>query len=369
MLDIKLKLKPGHDDGRDWMASSPLRVLFWNVTYDCNFRCRICFASAGQQAEDELNTKEAKAMLRAAVAAGVKDIVVSGGEPFVRPDLLELLSYMAELGLGVRIASNGSLLNEGLLRRLRAETLVRSFMISVDTLDPAAYRELHGVSDELLAAALRALDHIRDLGFHTTVSARVTPQTLPGLPNLLDRAAADGWATLTLLFPVYVGRVEGAWPHDTDLIGLIEPLFERFLALPERWLVETCIPWARHHPVIQRLQERTRVSHVGCGAGRTSLVLQPTGWLCPCLCMDIPEGRLGNVRQGDVGKLFAESPICRMMRAPKAHGICEDCDEVAACGGGCRAVAFAMTRQLNGSDLSCPVRRRKLAEAAAQAAS
>ena len=99
MLDIKLKLTPGHTTERSWMEPSPLKTLFWNVTCACNYRCPICFTDSAERRANELTTDEADAMLRQAHAAGVHDFIISGGEPFVRPDMLELLRRMAELGI------------------------------------------------------------------------------------------------------------------------------------------------------------------------------------------------------------------------------------------------------------------------------
>ena len=364
MLDVKLKIRPGHNDGRDWMAPSPLRMLFWNVTRACNFACPICFTGGGQPEPDELTTAEAKAMLRGAKAAGVGDIIISGGEPFMRDDLLELLAFMAEEGIGARIASNGTLLTDQMLKRLRRETLARSFMISLDTLDPALFAEMHGTGAEMHAAALRALGSIRDNGFHTTVSARVTPRTLPGLPALVERAAEEGWATVSLQCLARAGRTEDVWPPGTDGLALLEPVFEHFLSLPSHWLIENYAPWARYHPVMRRLEERTHVAHVGCGAGRSFLVIQPAGRVVPCLCLDVPEACVGSVREHDLAEMFQGSQVCRMMRRPREHGICADCEEVDACGGGCRASAFALTGRLDGIDQSCWLRRTRLATGA-----
>jgi len=364
MLDVKLKIRPGHNDGRDWMAPSQLRMLFWNVTRACNFGCPICFASGGQPEADELTTAEAKAMLRQAKAAGVGDIIISGGEPFMRGDFLELLAFMAEQGTTARIASNGTLLTDQMLKHLRSETLTTSFMISLDTLDPALFAQMHGTGTEMHAAALRALGHIRDNGFHTTVSARLTARTLPGLPALVERAAEKGWATVSLQWPVRAGRTEDVWAPGADGLALLEPVFEHFLSLPSHWLIENYAPWARYHPVMRRLEERTQVAHVGCGAGRSFLVIEPSGRVVPCLCLDVPEAYVGSVREHDLADMFQCSPVCRMMRQPREHGICVDCEEVHICGGGCRASAFALTGRLDGLDPNCWPRRTRFARGA-----
>ncbi|MBM4042645.1 MAG: SPASM domain-containing protein, partial [Planctomycetes bacterium] len=107
---------------------------------------------------------------------------------------------------------------------------------------------------------------------------------------------------------------------------------------------------------------RLRGSSVGPGSpeDRLKAELQTGTPASACKSVTAP-GRIGDARGGDFAAMFRHSPICRMMRQPKEHGICTDCDHVASCGGGCRAAAFALTGRLDGSDLSCPVRRAKLA--------
>ena len=363
MNDVKLKLRPGHAGGRDWMAPSRLRQLFWNVTYECNFRCQVCFSSSGQRAPDELTTREAKALIAQAHAAGIGDIVISGGEPFLREDMFELLVYMAELGITARIASNGSLLTEELVRRLSRETLTKSFQISVDTLDPDLYEEIHGAPASMLDTALRALTYIRDAGFHTTASTRLTPATLPGIPALLERGAEEEWATVTIHCPVCTGRAEGVWPEGTDLLAELGPVFDHFLSLSEHWVVETNIPWAQYHRTIRRLSERARVVHEGCGGGRWRLAIGATGLISPCICVDLPASRIGNVRDDNLAEGFERSPLACLMRAPQDYGVCDDCGNVAKCGGGCRAAAFAHGGRPDSPDPSCPVRQARVRSA------
>lgn len=355
MLDIKLKLAPGHAGRRSWMEPSPLKRLCWNVTYACNAACGVCFTDAHAKHDDELTTEEARHMIRDARAAGIEDIIISGGEPFVREDLLELLACMAELGITARIASNGSLITRDILARLRRETLTKSFQISLDTLDPELYGAFHGCPPSRLETALEALRGIQDEGFHATVSVRVVPDTLEGIPELLDRAAAEGWATVTLHLPVHTRRAKNAWPQDADVMARLGPVFEHFLALDKHWLAETYIPWAEYHPVIREFEDRIQFVHRGCRAGRDRLTVNPTGGISPCVCFDVEEACMGNTRQDRLADVFENADLCRMLRAPWDHGICEGCAHVRTCGGGCRTAAYAMTGRLDGQDKCCPV--------------
>ncbi len=371
MNDIKLKLQPGHTEDLDWMAETHLWQIFWNITHECDFKCSVCFSNAGPRSPRELSTKEAKQMIRNAQAAGVWDIVVSGGEPFLRPDLVELLAYMATMGISARIASNGSRITPKILDRISRETSVKSFQISLDTLDPTAYSELHGVPVSNLYSALDALHAIQDHGFHTTVSTRLTSTTLPGIPDLLDKAAKEGWATVTVHCPLHTGRIGNAWGQDTDVLSILEPVFERFLSMSKQWIIETTIPWARYHPVIRKLKKRIQINHVGCGAGRCRLSIDATGQIVPCICACVGMNgvNMGNIREHDLADVYSQSPIAQMYRRPWDYGICSDCPKVKQCGGGCRAAAYVLTGRVDGLDASCPVRRRRMKKAGGARAS
>ena len=289
--------------------------------------------------------------------AGVRDVLISGGEPFVRPDLVDILERMAGHGIVVRVATNGSLLDDGLLKRLKDRTLVRSFQVSLDTVDPETYAAVHGTGGGVLERVLANIDLIRERGFHTTTSVRLTPRTLPGIPDLLDAAVRGDWATVTVHLPVHTRRIRDAFPQDADVFTLMEPVFDHFLGLPRRWLVETYVPWAEYHPAVRRLEKRIKVVHRGCRAGRDRLTIHPTGALSPCVCMDRPEAYHGNIRDVDLRAAFEGSPACAILRDPGAHGLCADCVHAPHCGAGCRAAALAMDGRIDALDGSCPVRQ------------
>ncbi|HEY5999997.1 MAG TPA: radical SAM protein [bacterium] len=356
MLDVKLKLRPGHTAERTWDGPAALRQLVWNITYACNFSCAVCYADAGRRRDGEIDTAAAKNLIARAREAGVRDVIVSGGEPFMRPDVPELLAAMARHGISARIATNGSLLTDELLRRLRAETLVSSFQVSIDTLDPSRYAALHGCDPALLERAIAATRLVQAAGFHATVSSRVTPATLGDLPALIDLARREEWATLTLHLPVHTRRARDAWEPDTDVLNLLEPVFDHFLA-GEHWLVETYIPWAPLHPAMQRLGERVRVVHRGCSAGRDRLTVNPCGTLSPCVCLDVPGAHVGNVERDGLEAVFASAALRDAERRASPQGSCAGCDLFASCRGGCRAAAYAFSGSMRAEDASCPVRR------------
>ena len=85
-------------------------IISWNTTNACNLACAHCYRDAGAKAEDELSTVEAKKMLTEIARTGFKIMIFSGGEPLMRPDILELVEFAAKEGLRPVFGTNGTCL-------------------------------------------------------------------------------------------------------------------------------------------------------------------------------------------------------------------------------------------------------------------
>lgn len=88
-------------------------VVIWNVTQRCNLKCRHCYADATPKATtNELSYLEAKDMLEDLAQFGSPAILFSGGEPFLRSDLVDLVHFATRMGLRAVISSNGTLITK-----------------------------------------------------------------------------------------------------------------------------------------------------------------------------------------------------------------------------------------------------------------
>ena len=94
-------------------------VVVWNVTSACNLKCTHCYA-ATEEAPDELNTEEALGVIDDLAAFGCPVLLFSGGEPFVRPDILTLAKYAAFKGLRVVFSTNGTLIDAKMAAEIKA---------------------------------------------------------------------------------------------------------------------------------------------------------------------------------------------------------------------------------------------------------
>lgn len=78
------------------IAPDKLEELWIYTTLACNLRCRHCLVSAGKELEEELTTEEIKKLVDEAVVLGVKRFYITGGEPFIKDDIFELIKYITK---------------------------------------------------------------------------------------------------------------------------------------------------------------------------------------------------------------------------------------------------------------------------------
>jgi len=123
-----------HKSARD--KGYPLRVMF-ELTYRCNFKCKHCYVPHSYRKYNELKTEEIFSTLDQLKERGCFYLGFTGGEPFMRKDILEILAYARNAGFEVIVYTNGSLINKKI-----AEKLARFCPNKVDITIPGMSRNV-----------------------------------------------------------------------------------------------------------------------------------------------------------------------------------------------------------------------------------
>lgn len=113
------------------------------ITPRCNFRCKYCNPVQNYSKIPELTTKDCKKYLRAAINSGINSIHWTGGEPLIRTDLLELVSYSKKIGFKNQVITTNGFLLSKYIRNLFNNGLSR-VNLSIDTLDPVLFKDITG---------------------------------------------------------------------------------------------------------------------------------------------------------------------------------------------------------------------------------
>ncbi|ROR48204.1 heme d1 biosynthesis radical SAM protein NirJ [Diaphorobacter sp. C33] len=167
-------------------------VVIWNLIRRCNLTCKHCYAlSADHDYAGELSLQEVYTVMDDLKAFGVPALILSGGEPLLRPDLFEIAARARDLGFYTGLSTNGTLIDAPMAARI-AGAGFDYVGISLDGLKPThdKFRRLDGAFDRSLAAIRHLATHNVKVGLRFTMTA-LNAHDLPALLQLMKDEGAN----------------------------------------------------------------------------------------------------------------------------------------------------------------------------------
>jgi radical SAM protein with 4Fe4S-binding SPASM domain len=363
-------MRAERDSGDRLRFSSDTRpVVVWNLTSKCNLECAHCYAAARSPDEDELSTREGRALIADLASMGVPVLLFSGGEPLMREDVFELAAFAHESGLRTALSTNGTLITPAVARPIK-DAAISYVGVSID-----GTRETHDRfrnREGALADALAGLNNAAREGLRTGIRFTLTADNFADLPSILDLVESEGIDRFCLYHLVYSGRGRALAGRDVTAEqsrGAVELLIERALDWAAR-NVETEILTADNHAdgvlvlayveghFPERADEVRRLLAAagGCSAGRKIAAVDPAGEVRPCQFWS--HESVGNVRRRPFSDIWADasSTLLSMLRATRVTdndaSRCARCAHVDICRG-CRIRALVATGDQGKADPQC----------------
>lgn len=345
-------------------------VVSWNLTYRCNLACEHCYLDAGPKPlvgtenfadRSELGTEECFRVIDEIAAFAPECVtILTGGEPLLRRDILDIVRRAAERGLWVVVGTNGVSVTEN-LARLLADAGVRGLSLSLDALDPDRHDRFRNVRGAW-RNTVQGAEILNRTGLPFIVQTTVGSHNRGELEAIADfafeRLAAKVW---NLYFLVQTGRgqfVSDITPAQYDEV--LASLYSIQRKYDGRMLVNAkCAP---HYvkTVLERAgadtdqvpsQIRTYSGGAGgCPAGTHYMGIRPNGDVTPCPYLPVFAGSLRTSTLADLwtsSSLFAD-----IRRRTSLGGRCGACEMNGQCGG-CRARAYGMTGDVMAEDPLC----------------
>lgn len=182
----------------------PGPVVIWNLIRRCNLACKHCYSiSADCDFAGELTREEVFRVMDDLKTFRVPVLILSGGEPLLRPDIFEISARAKNMGFYVGLSTNGTLIDALLADRIR-DAGYDYVGISLDGIGAThdRFRRKEGAYD----AALAALRLLRDRGVKVGVRFTMTEDNVAELPALLDLVERENFSKFYLSHLVYAGR-------------------------------------------------------------------------------------------------------------------------------------------------------------------
>ena len=335
----------------------------YSITQKCNLKCKHCYSQSTDQASpDELSTEEAFRVIDDLSRWGIGLLIIDGGEPLCREDLLDVVKYASRKGIRITIGSNGTLIDEPMARRMQ-EAGVMAIAISVDGADARTHDAFRGVAGAF-EQTLGGIKACKNISLPFQFNTVITKQTVGQLKDIL-RLAVDSGANAAEFFDlVAAGRAK------EECKELILSLAERKEAM--EWLAEAqedCpivirVPGCPMYPLLLQ-QKQVQPKHFpaellrrvpyygrGCAAGMPMgyVMIQSNGDVNPCMLLQL---KLGNVRDLCIRSIWEESPVLSRLRDRQLlKGECAHCFYKVTCSG-CRGRAYEESGDMMATDPGC----------------
>ena len=324
---------------------APVNVT-WEITQRCNLRCVHCLSDSGSAVENELSTRECRDLVDQWTALKVFQVNVGGGEPFVREDFVDLLSYAHEKGLVTCVSTNGMLINKALAVHL-SKLKMLYLQVSLDGATAEVNDMIRGKGTyKKIMDAMGCLASQRVPFSINTVLTRLNFFQLDDLRKLAKAYEAD--LRVSRFRPSGRGKESKSW------LG------------PDKNQLEIFTDWLNEHGLVRTgdsffcltSENRRRNGLNMCGAAKMTCCISPIGQVYPCAFLQEGPFLAGNIRERAFKDLWDHSPIFCQFRSLDVKS-CLDCFRFETCRGGCPAVAYHTYNDISMPDPECLVNVKK----------
>ncbi len=328
--------------GTRWRMKYSLINAVWEITYMCNMRCKHCGSGCGEKYPDELSTAEALGVSRQLGELGLKQITLSGGEPFMRPDLTAIVKSLVEQGIHVSFISNGWYIDASILDSLNRIGRVQ-IAVSLDGLETTHdYLRKKDSFDRVL----NALKLMKEKGISSTVVTTVNRKNIPELPELKKHLYDCGVRCWQFQLATPMGNLldhPELIPAPEDCERIIDFAFET--AVEKKIIVDIGDNIGYFHSKITSIRKMTMKGQagrcagwMGCSAGKRGLGIRANGDIVGCLSIRDDRFIEGNIRETALAGIWNDPDSFswnRSLSKEKLEGFCGECQYGSMCLGGC----------------------------------
>ena len=323
----------------DWPLSAPVN-LTWEITHQCNLSCIHCLSGSSTESADELDMDECRAIVDQLAALKVFEINFGGGEPLLKSYFLPLLRYIHTKGIVTCISTNGTVLNYEAVACFTGNPLV-NVQVSLDGATPEVNDRIRGQGT--FHRIIRGIEPLAGKDISLSINTVVTSLNFTQLGQLKELAGSYG-ARLRVSRFRPSGRARESW---------------EMLKLNSAQLRELS-EWLNDDPNILTGDSFFSISGDGrrqlgldmCGACKMTCCIDPCGSVYPCAFMQVSEFCGGNLRETSFQDIWDNSAAFRYFRQLEPES-CRKCPRFDKCRGGCPAVAYFVSKDLNRADPEC----------------
>ncbi|MEE1478252.1 MAG: radical SAM protein [Eggerthellaceae bacterium] len=322
-----------------------LESAYLHVTQHCNLSCKGCYSDNNQRNKiPDAPLKDIKKALNDLAKCGVKDLIISGGEPFLRKDLPEIIRYAKEKCCisSITVLTNGTVVDDAVLMQMRE--CVDKISVSFDGYSnscPAYIRKTQRFNE-----LVGTIKKIQRVGIPVHIIPTIHSKNINDLKEYLALSSSLGVTlNFSLLSCETSNELKELILSNDDQIKLAEEIFSAN---------QTDSFSIADSPIGVNISVKKH-----CGAGRSTINIGADGRVFPCHLLYYDELTFGNIFADSLSDILEGSKAVEFSKAIENPCVSEgDCRFLPLCGGGCRGRAYLESKSLSAKDSYCCMNKR-----------
>lgn len=339
-------------------AKYRLHTLVWEMTMGCNLRCKHCASSCKGRLEDELTGEEAMDVTRQIIFMHPDWISLSGGEPLLRSDWAEITKTLKENHIGVRMITNGTMLDKAAARKMKASGID---LVSISIDGP---EEIHDRirGNGVYQKVREAFRHLQNEGIACGVNTTVIKDNIEHLEEMYQEFIDFGVHS----WQIQPGLPEGNLAEHPDSVlnmddikRMVEFSYAKNKEGAIKILLAETVGYYSKMETLSRMMALGADSPViwsGCNAGIRALGILHNGDVVGCTSIRKKNFVEGNLKERSLSDIWNDSEAFKWRRSMKVSDLgdtCATCRYGAACLGGCSNVRLIMNGDLKTDNPLC----------------
>ena len=338
------------------------KVLIWNITNACNLFCKHCYSSANIHRDNEVSVEKIEEQIPFLKKAGVKVVIISGGEPLIREDIFEIAEIFNRNGFITTLSTNGLLIDEKNIDKIKESFSYVGISIDGDEETHDRFRGMKGAFKK----SLNSIRLVRDAGIKVGIRFTLTSATEKSLPFIFELAEREKIPKVYISHLVYSGR--GRFLNQIDKSRYIEVV--KFIISKAFEYVENNIPidivsgnneadavilyefFKERFPEKSEVMYKNLLRWGGNQAGVRIFDIDYMGNVKPDTYFPYI---LGNIYEKNFYDIVSSNSFIEKLKEHprKIKGKCERCEYIKICNGNSRSRAYAVYGDYFAEDPDC----------------
>ena len=330
------------------IAPHKLEELWIYYTLACNLRCKHCLVNAGKSLREELTTVEVKKLVDDAIHLGVKRFYITGGEPFIKDDIFEIIRYITiQKKHELIILSNATLFDDKKIEALKKVYTPRLVLqVSLEGPNAEVHDKLRGEGS--FDKAVEGIKRLMDIGITPVVSTAISKFNDKHIIATSKFLSKLGIKEHNILWMHAKGR--GANNAD-ELLVPSDEIAQIMKNLKKRYKEQEIILDNIESLKVRVRTKRGRKNDL-CNNCYEKICINSDGHVYPCASLNGDRNfDAGSIRKSSLRDIWLNSKVMKNGRENTVQGKieCSSCELKFFCGGGCTSHSYYASEVENGT--------------------